>query len=109
MYLTREENAQMLGIIRENFDNAYVLMECLAKKWVSKENIEKSIQNTGAKFVFGADSFDYIGDIAEGFRKIKDDDIVRGMTAIFPVIKPFVWLPIIHKMTQKILVFEKAK
>lgn len=109
MYLTREENAQMLGIIRENFDDAYVLMECLAKKWVSKENIEKSIQNTGAKFVFGADSFDDIKDIAKGFRRIKDDDIVRGMTAIFPALKPFAWLPVIHKMTQKILVFEKKK
>ena len=33
MYLTSDENAQMLSIIRDKFDNATVLMECLAKKW----------------------------------------------------------------------------
>ena len=64
MYLTPEENKKMLGIIRDNFDNATVMMECLAKKWVNKEDIEKSIQKTGAKFVFGADCFDDLGDLA---------------------------------------------
>ena len=38
MYLTSDENAQMLSIIRDKFDNATVLMECLAKKWVNKEH-----------------------------------------------------------------------
>ena len=94
MYLTREDNAQMLRIIRENFDNAYVLMEC--------------IQKTGAKFIFGADSFDDIKDIARGFRSVKDDDITRGMSAIFPVLKLINWLPIAHKLSQKILIFEKV-
>ena len=51
MYLTPEENATMLGIIRDHFDNATVMMECLAKKWVNKEDIEESIQKTGAKFI----------------------------------------------------------
>ena len=108
MYLTREDNAQMLRIIRENFDNAYVLMECLSKRWVAKENVEKSIQKTGAKFIFGADSFDDIKDIAEGFRKVKDDDITRGMSAIFPVLKLINRLPVAHKLSQKILIFEKV-
>ncbi len=40
--------------------------------------------------------------------KIKDDNITRGMTTILPVLKPFAWLPMIKKMTQKILIFEKA-
>lgn len=108
MYLTSEENAKMLGIIRDNFDNATVFLECLAKKWVNKEDIEESIQKTGAKFVFGADHFEDLGEVASGFRKIKDDNITRGMTTIIPVLKPFTWLPMIKKMTQKILIFEKA-
>ena len=28
MYLTKEQVTQMLAIIRDNFDNAYVIMEC---------------------------------------------------------------------------------
>ena len=89
MYLTSDENAQMLSIIRDKFDNATVLMECLAKKWVNKEHTEKSIQDTGAKFVFGADTFDDLGKAADGFRCIKNDDIIRGMTEIMPILKPF--------------------
>lgn len=108
MYLTSDENAQMLSIIRDKFDNATVLMECLAKKWVNKEHTEKSIQDTGAKFVFGADTFDDLGKAADGFRCIKNDDIIRGMSVIMPVLKPFRKLPFLKKFAQKILIFEKA-
>lgn len=107
MYLTEEENAKMLGIIRDHFENATVLLECLAKKWVNREKVEKSIKDTGAKFVFGADCFEDLGKAAEGYRKIKDDNIVRGMTALFPILKPFAGLPYLNKVTQKILIFEK--
>ncbi|CDC43492.1 o-methyltransferase domain protein [[Eubacterium] siraeum CAG:80] len=108
MYLTSDENAQMLSIIRDKFDNATVLMECLAKKWVNKEHTEKSIQDTGAKFVFGADTFDDLGKAADGFRCIKNDNIIRGMTEIMPILKPFRKLPFLKKFAQKILIFEKA-
>ncbi len=106
MYLTKDENAKMLEIIRENFKSATVMLECLAKRWVNREKIEKSIENTGAKFIFGADSFEDIADIAGGFRKIKDDNITRGMIALHPVLKLFERLPVVEKMTEKILVFE---
>lgn len=108
MYLTAEENAKMLKIIHDNFDNAVVMLECLAKKWVNKEKIERSIEKTGAKYVFGADCFEDLGDIAQGYKKIKDDNITRGMIAIFPILKPFAGLPYVRKSTEKILIFEKA-
>jgi threonine dehydratase len=108
MYLTAEENAKMLAIIRSHFDNAYVIMECLAKKWVHKEGVEQSIQKTGAQFRFGADCFADLGKVADGFYKVKDDNIIRGMTYIYPVCKPFAGLPILKKATQKILIFEKS-
>jgi O-methyltransferase involved in polyketide biosynthesis len=108
MYLTAEENAKMLGIIRSHFDNAYVLMECLAKRWVHKEKVEQSIEKTGAQFHFGADCFEDLGQAAEGFHKVKDDNIIRGMTCLYPAVKPFAGLPILKKVTQKILIFEKS-
>ena len=107
MYVTAEENGQMLNIIRDNFDNAYVLMECLAKMWVNKEGIERSIQQTGAKFVFGADHFEELGNMTTGYHKIKDDDILRGMAVLSPAYKVLALLPAAKKFTQKILVFEK--
>jgi O-methyltransferase involved in polyketide biosynthesis len=108
MYLTAEENKRMLGIIRNNFDNAYVIMECLAKKWVNQEKVEKSIKKTGAVFRYGADCFADLGDAAKGFRRVKDDNIIRGMTCMYPFLKPLAGLKILKKATQKILVFEKA-
>lgn len=107
MYLTAEENARMISVIRNNFDNATVLFETISKRWVNGEKAEKSIQKTGAKFVFGADTFDDLGSAAEGFRMIKNDDIVRGMTAIMPILKPFQRIPLVHKIAEKILIFEK--
>ncbi len=107
MYLTAGENARMLSIIRENFDTATVIMECIAKMWVKRERVEKSIQQTGARFVFGADSFADIKDIARGYHKIKDDNILRGMRVLTPSLKLIDWLPIARKITQKILIFGK--
>lgn len=108
MYLTREQVGQMLQIIRNNFDNAYVIMECLCPKFVNKEGVEKSIQSTGAVFTWGANSFEELGDIADGFRKVKNDNILRGMLTLSPVYKLVIWMPFVKKMAQKILVFEKA-
>lgn len=107
MYLTSVEVGQILRIIRDHFDNGYVLMECISPMWVSKQGVEKSIQDTGAKFKWGADSFDDLGELARGFCKVKDDNILRGMEAIAPVYRLFDWLPIAKKISQKILVFEK--
>lgn len=107
MYLTAEENEQMLKIIRDNFDNAYIMMECLAKAWVKKEKVERSIRRTGAEFLFGADCFNDLSDAAEGYHRIKDDNIIRGMNKIVPVFRLFSLLPVAKKLSQKILVFEK--
>lgn len=107
MYLTEEQVGRMLGIIRDNFDNATILMECLCPKFVNKENVEKSIKSTGAVFTWGAYSFDDLGDIAKGYRKVKDDNIIRGMCEYYPIYKIVAWIPLIKKYAQKILIFEK--
>ena len=109
MYLSPEENAQTLAIIRDNFDNATVLFETIAKKWVHKEHTEKSISSTGAKFIFGADTFEEPGDAAKGFRCVKNDSIIRGMAKLMPIIKPFQGLPYVRKAAEKIIIFEKAQ
>ena len=107
MYLTAEENGKILKVIKDNFDNAYILMECLAKTWIKKEGIEKSIQQTGSKFVFGADHFEDLGNMTKGYHKIKDDNILRGMELFSSAYKLFSLLPIAIKVSQKILIFEK--
>ena len=107
MYLTAAEVGKILGIIRDNFDYATVMMECIAPIWVDKQGVEKSIAKTGAKFQWGANSFDELGDMSQGFCKVKDDNILRGMTAAQPIYRIFSKLPIAKKITQKILIFER--
>lgn len=107
MYLTANEVDRLLHVIHDCFDNAYVMMECISPLWVSRQGVEKSIQNTGAKFRWGANAFDDLGALADGFRKVRDDNILRGMEAIRPVYRLFDCLPIVKKASQKILVFEK--
>lgn len=82
------------------------MLECLAKRWINREKIEKSIHKTGARFIFGADCFEDITDIASGFRKIKDDNITRGMIALHPVLRLFEKLSFVDKISEKILIFE---
>lgn len=108
MYLTAAEVGRLLGVIREQFDDATVLMECISPLWVSRQGVERSIRDTGAKFKWGANSFDDLGPLADGFRKIKDDDILRGMEAIQPAYRLFDWLPPVKKAAEKILIFEKV-
>ena len=107
MYLPREQVKQMLSIIRDNFDNAYVMMECICPRFINKEKVEKSIQSTGAVFTWGANCFDELGDIGDGFVKVKDDNILRGMPMVNPAFKLVIWLPFLKKIAQKILIFEK--
>lgn len=108
MYMSAEDVKTMLGIIRDNFDNAYVCMETLCPWFVKKEGIEKSIKATGATFTWGANCFDDLKGIADGFKKVKDDNIVRGMPTLNPVYKLVTWMPIVKRFAEKILVFEKA-
>lgn len=58
--------------------------------------------------MFGADTFDDLGKAADGFRCIKNDDIIRGMSVIMPVLKAVQKAAFFKKIAQKILIFEKA-
>ena len=107
--MTAEEVATLLGIIRDNFGRATVMMECISPVWVARQGVEKSIAKTGAKFRWGANSFDELGSIGNGFHKVKDDNILRGMAAIQPIYHIFSKPPLAKKITQKILIFERDK
>ena len=109
MYMKADEVRMMLAIIRDHFDNAYVCMETLCPYFVKKENIEKSIQATGATFTWGANSFADLGDIAAGFRKVKDDNIARGMETLNPIYKLVMWMRSSTNSQRKFWCLKKRK
>ena len=107
MYLQPEEVAQMLRIIYDNFENAYVMLETTSPFWVQKQSIEKSVQETGAVFTWGVNCFSEMQELAPGFHGVKDDNILRGMAKLYPVYRLVSWVPLVKNMAEKILVFQK--
>ena len=107
LYLQPEEVAQMLRIIHDNFDNAYVMMETTSPFWVRKQSIEKSVQDTGAVFTWGVNRFSEMQNLAQGFHSVKDDNILRGMAKLYPAYRLISWLPMVKNMAEKILIFQK--
>ena len=103
----QEEVAQMLRIIHDNFDNAYVMMETTSPFWVRKQSIEKSVQDTGAVFTWGVNRFSEMQNLAQGFHSVKDDNILRGMAKLYPAYRLISWLPVVKNMAEKILIFQK--
>lgn len=43
-----------------------------------------------------------------GFKKVKNDNIARGMATLNPAYKLVTWMPVVKRFAEKILVFEKA-
>ena len=107
MYLQPEEVAQMLRIIHDNFENAYVMLETTSPFWVQKQSIEKSVQETGAVFTWGVNRFSEMQELAPGFHGVKDDNILRGMAKLYPVYRLVSWVPLVKNMAEKILIFQK--
>ena len=54
-----------------------------------------------------ANSFDDLGDIGKGFKKVKDDNILRGMPIVNPLFKLITWMPVVKRIAERILIFEK--
>lgn len=107
MYLSEADITAMLKIIHDHFDNAYVMMETTSPFWVKKQSIEASVAATGAKFTWGANSFAEMESLAPGFVAVKDDNILRGMVKLYPIYRLVSWMPIVRKMAEKILIFQK--
>lgn len=107
MYLPEDQVKRMLEIIYKNFEHAYVMMETISTAWVQKEAVEQSVQATGARFLWGCNGFAEMKDIAPGYVKVKDDNIIRGMNSISPSYRLISWLPIATTLAQKILIFKK--
>ncbi|MDO4322907.1 MAG: hypothetical protein Q4C61_10310 [Lachnospiraceae bacterium] len=48
-----EAGINVLAVADRDVDSAYVMMECISPLWGSRQGVEKSIRDTGAKFKWG--------------------------------------------------------
>lgn len=106
MYLEKEDVKQILTVLDQKFSKATVYMEILSPRFVRK-NLEKSIQQSGAVFTFGAGSGQELADMVPSFRWIEDRSLIEGMVEIAPIYKLIGKFGFIRNLSNKISVLEK--
>lgn len=106
MYLTETDVKQILSIIDRHFPLVTVFMEILNPKFV-KKNVEKSIQQSGAVFTWGAKSGEELARLCPVFSWQGDRSLVEGMVEIAPIYKVIGKIGAIRNLSNKIAVLTK--
>ena len=105
-YLAETDVKQILSIIDRHFPQVTVFMEILNPKFV-KKNVEKSIQQSGAVFTWGARSGEELPKPCQAFRWQGDRSLVEGMVEIAPIYKIIGKIGAIRNLSNKIVVLTK--
>ena len=108
MYLTEQNVKQMLDIIASHFEtcSVTVFLEYMSPL-VVKHVKEKSIDQSGAKFTWGAASGADICRLSPAFHLTEDRSLVEGMAAMYPIYKVIGKIKPIRNLSNKIAVMEK--
>lgn len=108
MYLEKEDVKQILTIIDHRFSRATIYMEILNPKFVRKR-VEKSIQQSGAVFTFGARNGQELADLVPSLRWMGDRSLVEGMIEIAPIYRVIGKMGFIKNLSNKICILEKGQ
>ena len=108
MYLSGQDVKQMLDIIASHFEvNAVTVFLEYMSPLVVKRVKEKSIDRSGAKFTWGANSGADICRLSPSFHLIEDRSLVEGMAVMYPIYKVIGKIGFIRNLSNKIAVMEK--
>lgn len=109
MYLSEQDVKQMLDIIASHFGmcSVTVFLEYMSPL-VVKRIKEKSIDQSGAKFTWGAKSGADICRLSPSFHLIEDRSLVEGMEVMYPIYKVIGKIKPIRNLSNKIAVMEKT-
>lgn len=106
MYLAADDVKQIFAIISRRFSHATVFMEILNPVFI-KKNVEKSISQSGAVFIWGAKSGEELMCLADAFRWQGDRSLVEGIIEIAPIYKVVGKIGIIRSLSNKIAILKK--
>lgn len=106
MYLTEQDNSEILRIIDDNFDSCTIFTEIMPP--VSVENTkEVSVEETNSEFIWGLKSGKELTGLNRHFRWVKDVNLFDGVNVYKPVFRLFTWFPLLKKRMDYIAVVEK--
>ncbi|MBQ9251377.1 MAG: class I SAM-dependent methyltransferase [Clostridia bacterium] len=105
MYLTEQDVKQMLSIIASHFKtcSVTVFLEYMSPLVVKRVK-EKSIDQSGAKFTWGAKNGAEISRLSPSFHLIEDRSLVEGMEVMYPIYKVIGKIKPIRNLSNKIAV-----
>lgn len=107
MYLTQEDVQQIFAVINKRFAKATVFVEIM-NPMVVKNMKEKSIEGSHAKFTWGAKNGTELQALLPGFTCTGEHSLVEGMAEFMPVYKALGKIPVVHNISNKIILMEKG-
>lgn len=107
MYLTQEDVQQIFAVIHKRFAKATVFVEIM-NPMVVKNMKEKSIEGNHAKFTWGAKNGTELQALLPGFTCTGEHSLVEGMAEFMPVYKALGKIPVVHNISNKIILMEKG-
>lgn len=106
MYLSENDNREILKIIGDNFRHCSIFVEIMPP--VSVENVtEKSVEETDSQFIWGVEKGSDLVKLNSDFRWIRDVNLFDGMNKFKPAFRLFTWLPFLRRKMDYIAVLEK--
>ena len=103
MYLSAEDVARILSIVRDRYARATLFVEFLNPRFVGKD-VERSISKNNARFTFGARSGAELVAGIDGLRHVADRSLSEKMPLINPVYRLLIKVPAIANLSNKIAV-----
>ena len=107
MYLTQEDVQQIFAVIHKRFAKATVFVEIMNPMMV-KNMKEKSIEGSHAKFTWGAKNGTELQALLPGFTCTGEHSLVEGMAEFMPVYITLGKIPVVHNISNKIILMEKG-
>ena len=108
MYLSEPDVKKILDIISGHFSNNNVTLFIeFMSPFVVKRIKEKSIDQSGAKFTWGASSGKEIAALSEKISFVEDRSLVEGMEVMYPVYKVIGKIKPVRNISNKIAVLRK--
>ena len=104
MYLEQEEVRTLLDIIAARLPGATVLIEVMPRLF-QKYGRERSVEDAGARYTYGCSSAaEFHRRAAPGFTLLHDVPFTSTIARYHPVLAPLVRLPLVGRLSERIVV-----
>ena len=108
MYLCEKDIRKIFSIIERSFQKVTVMVETMSP-FVVRHVKEKSIEGSNAKFTWGVKNGTELQRIVPKFSTSQEVSLVEGMKELMPVYYVIGKIPVVRKISNKIIVLEKGE